>query len=242
MNNTISRRSVLKKSCTAAAGISFLNSIPQKKADAAQIQDNDKPVEWRNRRPGMSYRRLGRTGYMVSEIVMGGNTISPGNNKHVELAIDMGLNYLDTSPAYGRGKSEEGYGEVVKKSSVREKVFINSKVSIFDSNRNDFYMKLYKSLPESEQKKIENEVKELIERRDIKDSRYMGRFGSWQHTEIHKSYLSNITEKYHGDRIDRRKEYYTRIIGSVEGSLKRLKTDYLDLFMCPHGANSPEEL
>ena len=49
-------------------------------------------------------------------------------------------------------------------------------------------------------------------------------------------------EKYYGDRLDRRKEYYSRILNSAEESLKRLKTDYLDLFMCPHGANSPEEL
>lgn len=70
----------------------------------------------------------------------------------------------------------------------------------------------------------------------------MGRFGTWQHTEIIKSYTSNVLEKYYSDRIDRKKEYYDRIIKSLEGSLKRLRTDYVDLFMCPHGANSPEEL
>src|SRR5881397_1199587 len=58
--------------------------------------------EWRNRQSLMSYRRLGRTGYMLSEFVCGGNTITPTNNDHVRLAIDMGLNYLDTAPAYGR--------------------------------------------------------------------------------------------------------------------------------------------
>ena len=142
MKNKVSRRNLLKTGCAAAAGISLSSRITPQKALAVQVPDRDKPEEWRNRQPGMAYRRLGRTGYMVSEIVMGGNTISPDNNKHVEMAIEMGLNYLDTSPAYGRGRSEEGYGEILKNSSMREKVFVNSKVSIFDSNRNSFYWKL----------------------------------------------------------------------------------------------------
>ncbi|MFC1573688.1 aldo/keto reductase [Candidatus Latescibacterota bacterium] len=242
MKNSITRRVALKTGYTATAGLTVAGKAGKLNAAEDTMPDTSKKVEWRNRQPGMTYRRLGRTGYMVSEIVMGGNTISPDNNRHVEMAIDMGLNYLDTSPAYGGGKSEKGYGEVVKKSSVREKVFINSKVSIFDSNRNAFYWKLYQSLSESEQEKIKREAEALIELRGIKESRYMGRFGTWQHTEIDKSYFSNIMEKNYGGRINRREEYYERIIKSVDSSLKRLKTDYLDLFMCPHGANSAEEI
>ena len=47
----------------------------------------------------MSYRRLGRTNYMISEVICGGNTIAPDNFRHVEEAIERGLNYLDTAPA-----------------------------------------------------------------------------------------------------------------------------------------------
>ena len=36
-------------------------------------------------------------------------------------------------------------------------------------------------------------------------------------------------------------EYYDLIIQSVEKSLKKMGTDYLDLVMCPHGTSSPEE-
>ena len=148
MQNSITRRAALKTGYTAAAGLKVAGKAGNLNAAEDTSPDTQTKVEWRNRQPGMAYRRLGRTGYMVSEIVMGGNTISPDNNKHVGMAIDMGLNYLDTSPAYGGGKSEKGYGEVVKKSSIREKVFINSKVSIFDSNRNAFYWKIYQSLSE----------------------------------------------------------------------------------------------
>ncbi|MBN1294556.1 MAG: aldo/keto reductase [Candidatus Latescibacteria bacterium] len=242
MDNTISRRNVLKTGCAAVAGLSLSGMVNTRTLTALPVTGESDNVEWRNRQPGMAYRRLGRTGYMVSEIVMGGNTIAPDNNKHVEMAVEHGLNYFDTSPAYGNGKSEEGYGELLKKSSMREKVFVNSKVSIFDSNRNTFYWELFKTLSESDQKKIQDEATELIEKRGIKESRYMGRYGTWQFTEIEKAYFGNIMEKYYGDKIDRRQEYYDRIINSVEDSLKRLKTDYLDLFMCPHGANSPEEV
>lgn len=236
MKSSMSRRSVLGAAVTAGvAGIAGASM-------AAETSATQRESEWRNNNPDMTYRRLGRTGYMVSEVVMGGNTIAPDNNRHVELAVEMGLNYFDTSPAYGSGKSEEGYGELLKRSSFREKVFVNSKVSVFDSNRSTFYWNMYQELPASEQKKIRNEAERLIADRRVKESRYLGGYGTWQITEIDKAYFSNVMEKYYGDKIDRRKEYYSRIIDSVEGSLKRLKTDYLDLFMCPHGANSPEEL
>ena len=56
-----------------------------------------------------------RTGALAGPITWsrrscaGGNTIAPDNYRHVEEAIDRGLNYLDTAPAYGRGRSELGY-------------------------------------------------------------------------------------------------------------------------------------
>jgi aryl-alcohol dehydrogenase-like predicted oxidoreductase len=233
MNDSISRRAFLGAAAATAAATGFTAE--------AQTPAAAREPEWRNRQPGMSYRRLGRTGYMVSEVVMGGNTIAPDNWEHVELAIDMGLNYLDTSPAYGNGRSELGYANVVKGSSKRSRVFLNSKVSVFDSNRNAYYRKIYDNLSEDDRTKIDREMQEIIDRRRIMDSRYFGVYFRGQVREMRNSYLSNVMEKYYGDKIDRRAEYYDRIIASAEESLKRLGTDYLDLFMCPHGASKPEE-
>src|SRR4051794_28715572 len=47
-------------------------------ANAADRQDrgrptDETPAEWRNKQAGMAYRRLGRTGLMVSEVVCGGD-------------------------------------------------------------------------------------------------------------------------------------------------------------------------
>ena len=87
------------------------------KADAAPA---GAPGEWRNRQSGVAYRRLGRTGFMISEVVMGGNTIAPDNYEHILEALDLGLNYLDTAPAYGRGRSEQGYARVMRCAPSRQ--------------------------------------------------------------------------------------------------------------------------
>lgn len=93
-------------------------------------------VEWRNRQAGMKYRPLGgRTGFIISEIVCGGDPIAPNNSRHVEIAIERGLNYLDTAPDYGRGKSEEGYAEVLR-AVGRDRVFQTTKVGRLGPSRN----------------------------------------------------------------------------------------------------------
>jgi predicted aldo/keto reductase-like oxidoreductase len=48
-------------------------------------------------------------------------------------------------------------------------------------------------------------------------------------------------EKKYGAKIDRRETYVATILRSIEGSLQRLKTDHVDLMMCPHGAASAAE-
>lgn len=241
MERKLSRRDALKRG-TAIIGMDIVGASTATGLEKACAAPARQKMEWKNRQPGIGYKRLGRTGYMLSRIVMGGNTIAPDNNKHVEMAVEMGLNYFDTSPHYGRGNSEKGYGVLLKSSSMRDKVFVNTKISIFDSNRNDYYGEMYKGLDSAEKNKIDSEIDEIMDRRGVWETLYMGKYGSWQKRELRRAYISNIMEKYYGDKIDRRKEYYDRIIKSVEESLTRLNINYLDLFMCPHGANSPEEL
>ena len=89
---------------------------------------------------------------MISEIVCGGSTITPTNYRHVEAAIERGLNYLDTAASYGKGQSELGYSRVIAGSSKRERIFLASKVSPWDINRNRVPPELYESLPVAGQK------------------------------------------------------------------------------------------
>jgi aryl-alcohol dehydrogenase-like predicted oxidoreductase len=71
----------------------------------------------------MKLRRLGRTGYMVSEIGYGawgiGRTQWIGAEDSESLralhrAVDLGLNFVDTALAYGNGHSEQVVGRFLK--------------------------------------------------------------------------------------------------------------------------------
>lgn len=197
--------------------------------------------EWRNRQSGMSYRPLGKTGFMISGVVMGGNEISPENYEHILRAIDSGLNYLDTSPAYGRGKSEMGYAKILKARN-RDKFFLTSKVSLWDNNRNDLFRMIFDRQSESERKKLRNLATENIEAKGAADPEYLVSYFGSQKQELEATALSNVMEKKYGREIDRSKNYKQLILESADQSLARLGTDHLDILMCPHGASSAEEL
>ncbi|MGI8784635.1 MAG: aldo/keto reductase [Acidobacteriota bacterium] len=226
------RREFLISSARAALGASMLPGLPALAAP---------PAEWRNRQSGMAYRRLGRTGVMVSEVVMGGNTISPDSYEHVLLALDGGLNYLDTAPAYGGGKSEAGYARVIG-ARGRDKFFLTTKVSLWDVNRNKLYQDIFKSLPASDQTRLKGKAADEIARRQADAPDYFCNYFNSQRGELDAAALANVMEKEYGRRVDRKANYRKVIVDSVEQSLARLGTDHVDFMMCPHGASTPHEL
>ena len=80
---------------------------------------------WKNSRV-RSYRRLGRTEWKVSDIVLGTGQISRENGEAIaRLAIDRGVNYFDTSPDYAGSGSEQVMGRAIK--GVRDRLFIATK-------------------------------------------------------------------------------------------------------------------
>jgi aryl-alcohol dehydrogenase-like predicted oxidoreductase len=83
----------------------------------------------------MRYRRLGRTGLEVSEVGYGAWGIGQSqwlgaeddeSLRALHRAIDLGLNFVDTALAYGRGHSEQLVGQVVRERS--ETVHVATKV------------------------------------------------------------------------------------------------------------------
>ncbi len=240
MGQPMGRREFLKTSLVLA-GATHLGA-PGSLLCAAEVnQSPSKPDgEWRNKQSEMRYRRLGRTGFMISEIVCGGDPISPTNNRHMELAVEMGLNYLDTAPAYGQGQSELGYAQAIE-GSKRERVFVNTKVSPFSGSRFEAYRKIFEILGSEEQAGILREVNEDIERRRVTVPDYFGNYFNGQIRQVEQAAFANVMEKKFGPKIDRRSTYVETIVKSVEGSLKRLNTDHVDLMMCPHGAASAAE-
>lgn len=77
---------------------------------------------------GMKYRKLGRTGLMVSELGFG-TSVNKLPIPVLTAGIERGLNYVDTSPNYGRGKSEETLGDLFKSSRMRDKMILCTKSS-----------------------------------------------------------------------------------------------------------------
>jgi predicted aldo/keto reductase-like oxidoreductase len=152
----------------------------------------------------------------------------------------MGLNYLDTAPAYSSGESEKGYAKIIQ-GSKRDRVFVNTKVSSFMPRRNEAYRKIFASLSRDEQAAILREVDEDITQRRIFAPAYFGNYYHGQLRQAEASALSNAMEKRYGAKLDKRQTYIATIYQSVEESLQRLKTDHLDVLMCPHGATSPAE-
>lgn len=70
--------------------------------------------------------------------VMGGRLWGGSDDRDseetIQLALDKGINVIDTAPAYGRGKAEEIVGKVLKNDKKREKVLIATKCGIaFDA-------------------------------------------------------------------------------------------------------------
>ena len=229
---TPNRREFLSLSASAA-----LAAALTRKADAAP---DDAPGEWRNKRPGMSYRRLGRTNFMISELICGGNTITPDHYDTPVAAFEMGLNYFDTAQAYGGGKSELGYAKALK-AVGRDNVFLTSKASPWVGNRNKELQTIYESLSDAERKKIDGAVADELAARRALDDDYICHYFDSQQPALEASVRANIVEKAHGHRIERR-VYKQSVIDSVENSLKRLETDRLDILMAPHAANSRAEL
>jgi aryl-alcohol dehydrogenase-like predicted oxidoreductase len=133
----------------------------------------------------MNYRKLGNTGLIVSEVALGtmqfGGRMNMGNlgqddtTRMVKVALDRGINFIDTADVYSLGESETLVGNALK--GVRDDIVLATKVR----------------LPMSE--------------------------------NFNRSGATRVN-----------------IMREVEGSLKRLQTDYIDLYQV-HGwdSNTPFE-
>lgn len=94
-NPMITRRNFLKASAAAAAVPCFPPSL---------LRAQEKS--------GMRYRRLGRTDLMISEVSLGGSPVPP--EPVFKRAIELGVNYVDTSSSYMEGNGERLIGKLIK--------------------------------------------------------------------------------------------------------------------------------
>ena len=96
----------------------------------------------------MEYRELGKTGLKVSVLSFGGSSlgsefreIDEGEGiRTVHAALELGINYIDCSPYYGRTKAETVLGKALK-GIPRDKYFLATKVGRYDAGKFDFSAK-----------------------------------------------------------------------------------------------------
>src|ERR1700734_796658 len=141
------RRNFLKKSGALAAGLLAQAGMPahaQAGKEFGALPDNPRTLT------AMPTRNLGKTGYKVGIFSLGGQAaLEKPNNFDVavpiiERALDLGVNYLDTSSIYGGPErwSEQYVGKVL--SHRRDQAFVATKTK--ERTRDDSMRMIERSL------------------------------------------------------------------------------------------------
>jgi aryl-alcohol dehydrogenase-like predicted oxidoreductase len=81
----------------------------------------------------MEYRRLGRSGVLVSPLCLGtmnfgGVTPEKDSFEIMQKAVDGGINFFDTANVYNNGESERVTGRFLKENNLRDRVVLATKV------------------------------------------------------------------------------------------------------------------
>ena len=103
----------------------------------------------------MKNRKFGSTGIEISELVFGGGAVGgllinqDDDTKlaAVKRAMAAGINWIDTAPSYGQGRSEEALGWILKE--IPDDPFISTKVTIDTSDMGDISGQIQRSVEAS---------------------------------------------------------------------------------------------
>jgi predicted aldo/keto reductase-like oxidoreductase len=115
----INRRKFIKSSVTGMIGTGMIS--------ASMTPNLENPIQESKPQKIKEYRTLGRTGFKASDIGMGASFLT--NPSVLEMALDRGINYLDTAEHYSGGRSESTIGQVVKNRD-RKPIFITTKLNL----------------------------------------------------------------------------------------------------------------
>ncbi len=93
----------------------------------------------------MNFRKLGNTGIELSALSFGASSLGQEFRqvdiqealRSVRVALDLGMNFIDTSPFYGRGMSEVLLG-VALGDVPRDSYYLGTKLGRYDVNHFDF--------------------------------------------------------------------------------------------------------
>src|SRR5215467_6790017 len=93
----------------------------------------------------MQFRPLGRTGLNLSTLGFGASSLGQEFRqvdlqeaiRAVRVALDLGMNFIDTSPYYGRGLSECLLG-IALRGVPRDQYYLGTKLGRYDPTHFDF--------------------------------------------------------------------------------------------------------
>ena len=128
----VSRRAFIGTGLTAAASAAVVNAFATG-TNPSQIPSKsnaENPVNMKTY-GAMPTRSFGKTGYEVGVLSLGGQATleikgrEEESEKIINRAIDLGINYIDTAAAYGKGVSQLNIGRVMK--SRRKEVWLATK-------------------------------------------------------------------------------------------------------------------
>lgn len=122
----------------------------------------------------MHYRRLGRTGLKVSVLSYGASPLGGAFRavdevegiRAVRVALDLGINYLDTAPHYGPYTSETVLGKALK-GVPRESYILATKVGQFARGEFDFSAKRVASSFDESCRRLGVDYVDVLQAHDI---------------------------------------------------------------------------
>lgn len=107
----------------------------------------------------MRYRKLGRTGLVVSEIGLGGGgighvwgeTTDEEIGETIALAMREGINFYDVAPSYGNGAAERNLGRALLEAKEHrgEQMLVATKVSLSEDDLSDIAAAVERGIHES---------------------------------------------------------------------------------------------
>ncbi|ADE53644.1 aldo/keto reductase [Coraliomargarita akajimensis] len=241
-SNTNPRREFFKKTAGATLGLSLAPNLlsAQSGSDRPPKLELTQP-EWRNRQDGMEYRMLGRTGMMVSEMVVGGYGLKTADSYPIlDEQLKRGMNYVDAASGYHNGQVESNLGEYFKLRGNRDEIFLSTKLSSFYGVVAQELKDYESGLSAAEKAALKDKAEALIEERRVLTPGYHMDYFGGQQGQVHRTYYRFVALEASQRKSGLKQKIKAQARKQLEESLKRLQTDHVDVLHCPHGIAMPD--